>query len=104
MLDKLKAIGAGTLVLGYLALSILMLGLFLKFGPGIAFKIQPILIPMVTILLLVVIFILLPLSFIPRTRLASALVLIFISQFFGFSLWIFGFLVRSNFNYDIPIR
>jgi len=91
-MKKIKSFFSGILGIVIFIASILIFALILIFGAYIAQTINPVLVTITTIITIICIFILIPLSIFKKTRIVSFYGLFISSYIFGFSLWIFSFL------------
>ncbi len=92
-MTALKGIGGFlAAIAGFIVIS-LLIGLLIKGATAVLAFIYPTVATISGIALIVSIFILLPLGFLRATRPAAATGLIIASYVFGFSVWIFGFLI-----------
>jgi hypothetical protein len=93
MWEKLKGLGAVVIFIGLLLLIGLLVSLFIHGGAWLATTIHPYLAGIASFTFAITLVILLPLSFVPRTRAFTALSLVIASYVFGFSLWIWSLLL-----------
>lgn len=96
MLEKFKSVG---LIIAWIAIVIgvfLISWLFLYGSVWVSDKIYPWLVTGSGLALGVVIFLLLPLAFIRKTRAVSGIGIIVVSYIFGLTLWVFGLLLTYD--------
>jgi len=102
MWKKIKGAGAVVLVLGIFVLILLLIGffffisLFIFGGVWLGQKVYPWLVTISEITLGITLFVLLPLSFIRRTRGFASMSLMVASFVFGLALWVWGLLLTYH--------
>ena len=96
MWEKIKGAGVVALGLGFIVLIALLIGLFIHGGAWLGAKVYPWLMFISTITLVVTVLVLLPLSFIQRTRGFASVSLLVASYIFGLSLWVWGLLLTYH--------
>jgi hypothetical protein len=96
MWKKIKGAGVVVLGLGFFVLITLLIGLFIHGGAWLGAKVYPWLVSISSFTLGITVFVLLPLSFIQRTRGFSSVSLLVASFVFGVSLWVWGLLLTYH--------
>jgi len=96
MWEKIKGAGWVVLGLGFFVLIALLIGLFIHGGAWLGAKVYPWLVSISSIALVITALILLPLSFIRRTRGFASVSLMGTSYVFGLSLWVWGLLLTYH--------
>lgn len=96
MWEKIKGAGWVVLCLGFFVLIVLLIGLFIHGGAWLGAKVYPWLESISSVALVVTVLILLPLSFIHRTRGFASVSLLVVSYVFGLSVWVWGLLLTYH--------
>lgn len=96
MWEKIKGLGAFVLGIGVLLLIAILIGLFIHGGAWLGEKVYPWLVGISAIALAISFFVVLPLSFIRRTRGFAAAGLFIGSYVFGLTLWVWGLLLTYH--------
>ena len=96
MREKIKGAGWIVLGLGFFVLFALLIGLFISGSAWLGTKVYPWLVAISSIALASTALVLLPLSFIRRTRSFASVSLMVASYVFGLSLWVWGLLLTYH--------
>lgn len=96
MWEKIKGAGSFVLVLGFFVLIALLIDLLIHGGARLGAKVYPWLVSISSIALVITVLVLLPLSFIRRTRGFASESLMVASYVFGLSLWVWGLLLTYH--------
>lgn len=92
MLDKLRSLGGGVLIIAFLAALGCLGSLFIYGSAWLGSKMYPWLISICSLALFILIFILLPLTIFRKTRTFAGNGMIISSYIFGITLWVLGLL------------
>lgn len=93
ILGSIKSIGRFIIGISVIFGLLVLLTVLFKGGITLAEKILPLLLKVSNIITFFIVFILLPIACFKKTRKYSAIILYFLSNFYGFSLWIYSALV-----------
>jgi hypothetical protein len=96
MWEKIKGVGTFALGVGVLLLVAILVGLFIHGGAWLGEKVYPWRVSISAIALAIGLFVLLPLSFMKRTRGFAAAGLLIAFHVFGLTLWVWGLLLTYH--------